>query len=131
METVVSELTTIRTGGALFSSLKHRKIIGSLLLGLITLIIYNPAVHNNFVSFDDPGYITANRHVHAGLTWETIKWALCSTEQANWHPVTWLSHTLDWQLFGARAAGHHYMNVLLHTVCVVLLFLFFIRGSSY
>jgi tetratricopeptide (TPR) repeat protein len=132
MATVVSELTSRpHTGGTLFSSLKHRKILGSLLLGLITLVIYNSAVHNNFVSFDDPGYITTNRHIHAGLTWDTIKWAFSSTEQANWHPLTWLSHTLDWQLFGARAAGHHYVNVLLHTLCVVLLFLFFVEATGF
>ena len=132
MATVASDLTSrSRTGGTLFSSLKHRKIIGSLLLGLVTLIIYNPAVHNSFVDFDDPGYVTTNRHVHAGLTWQTVKWALRSTEQANWHPVTWLSHALDWQLFGARAAGPHYVNVLFHAICVVLLFLFFVEATGF
>jgi len=132
MATVVSDLTSrSRTSGTLFGSLKHRKIIGSLLLGLVTLIIYNPAAHNSFVNFDDPGYIVTNPHVHAGLTWETVRWALRSTEQANWHPVTWLSHALDWQLFGSRAAGHHYVNVLLHAICVALLFLFFVEATGF
>jgi protein O-mannosyl-transferase len=91
---------------------------------LLTLGVYNPVAHNDFVSFDDPAYVTGNQHVRAGLTWDTVKWAFRSTEQANWHPLTWLSHALDYQLFHLRPAGHHYMSVLLHAICAVLVFLF-------
>jgi Flp pilus assembly protein TadD len=91
---------------------------------LLTLGVYNPAAYNDFVSFDDPGYVTGNRHVRAGLTWDTVKWAFRSTEQANWHPLTWLSHALDYQLFHLKPAGHHYVSVLLHGLIVVLLFVF-------
>ena len=94
-----------------------------LVVVLLTLVAYSPISRNDFVSFDDPGYITANRHVRAGLSWETIKWAFASTEQANWHPLTWLSHAIDYQVFGFRPAGHHYMSVLLHAAVAVLLFL--------
>jgi len=107
-----------------FSSAGKRAAVLSLLLALLTLLTYNPIVHNDFVSFDDPAYLTGNQHVRAGLTWDTVKWAFRSTEQANWHPLTWLSHALDYQLFHLKPAGHHYMSVLLHGLIVVLLFLF-------
>ncbi|HEY1464823.1 MAG TPA: tetratricopeptide repeat protein [Terriglobales bacterium] len=126
MATAFAELKHVSgSGESLFSSQRHRKVIVSLLLVLFTLLIYNPVVHNGFVSFDDPGYLTTNRHIHSGLTWDTVKWAFSSTSQANWHPLTWISHALDWQLFGDKPAGHHYVNVLLHAICTILLFLFF------
>lgn len=107
-----------------FSSAGKRTAVLALLLALVTLLTYNPIVHNDFVSFDDPAYVTGNRHARAGLTWDTVKWAFRSTEQANWHPLTWLSHAADCQLFHLKPAGHHYMSVLLHGLIVVLLFLF-------
>ncbi|MGC2271189.1 MAG: glycosyltransferase family 39 protein [Candidatus Sulfotelmatobacter sp.] len=94
-----------------------------LLLVLVTLAFYNPVVHNGFTNFDDNGYVTDNLHVRAGLTWETVKWAFTSREDANWHPITWLSHALDCQLFGLNPVGHHYVSVLLHATNAVLLFL--------
>jgi tetratricopeptide (TPR) repeat protein len=108
----------------LFSSAGNRRAVLSLLLILLTLGVYNPAAYNDFVSFDDPAYVTGNPHVRAGLTWDTVKWAFRSTEQANWHPLTWLSHALDYQLFHLKPTGHHYMSVLLHALSAVLLFLF-------
>src|SRR5262249_15343234 len=109
----------------------NRNAVLSLLLVLLTLIVYNPIIRNDFLRFDDPGYVTANPHVRAGLTWPTTKWAFTSTEQANWHPVTWLSHALDYQIFGQRAAGHHYVNVLLHAATAVLLFLFLHAATGF
>ncbi|HEX8818130.1 MAG TPA: tetratricopeptide repeat protein [Terriglobales bacterium] len=94
-----------------------------LLLAAATVVLYFPATAHPFLGFDDSIYVTANKHVKAGLTWSTIRWAFKSTEQANWHPVTWLSHALDCQLFGINAAGHHAVNVLLHAFNSVLLFL--------
>ena len=111
-------------GIALFSSPKQRRVVLSLLLALLALLLYNPVTQYGFVNFDDPGYVTGNPHVRAGLTWQTVQWAFSSTEQANWHPLTWLSHAFDYQLFHLKAAGHHYDSVLLHALCVVLLFLF-------
>jgi tetratricopeptide (TPR) repeat protein len=109
---------------ALFSSPAQRRVVLSLLLALLALLLYNPATQFGFVNFDDPGYVTGNPHVRAGLTWQTVHWAFSSTEQANWHPLTWLSHAFDCQLFHLKAAGHHYDNVLLHALCAVFLFLF-------
>lgn len=109
---------------ALFSSPDKRRVVVSLLLTLLALAVYNPVTRMGFVNYDDPRYVTGNRNVQSGLTWQTVCWAFRSTEQANWHPITWLSHALDCQLFHLKAAGHHYDNVLLHVLCVVLLFLF-------
>ena len=75
------------------------------------------------MGFDDPAYVTANSHVRSGLTWTTLKWAFTSTENANWHPLTWLSHALDYELFQLNPAGHHFANVMMHTLTVVTLFL--------
>jgi hypothetical protein len=112
------------TGLALFSSPEKRRVVLSLLLALLALLLYNPVTQYGFVNFDDPAYVTGNHHIRAGLTWQTVHWAFWSTEQANWHPLTWLSHAFDYQLFHLKAAGHHYDNVLLHALCVVFLFLF-------
>jgi protein O-mannosyl-transferase len=94
-----------------------------LLLAAVTLAIYNPANHHPFVNYDDDRYVTENPHVRQGLTASTITWALTSTEQANWHPLTWMSHALDVSLFRLNPAGHHFTSVLLHGVNVILLFL--------
>ena len=94
-----------------------------LVLVLVTLAFYNPIFHHDFVNLDDDVYILDNAHVRAGLTWNTVKWAFTSYDAANWHPLTWLSHALDCQLFGLNPAGPHYVNVLLHVGSAVLLFL--------
>jgi len=108
---------------SLFISGKKRSAVLCLLLLLLTLAFYNPIVNNGFTNYDDNGYITDNPHVRAGLTWETVKWAFTSFDAANWHPLTWLSHALDIQLFKLNPAGHHYVNVLLHGANAILLFL--------
>ena len=102
---------------------ERRSVVLCLLLALATLAAYNPIVQNGFTNFDDDIYILNNAHVRAGLTWDTVKWAFTSFDAANWHPLTWLSHALDWQLFGANPVGAHYVNVLLHTGSALLLFL--------
>src|ERR1035437_4455623 len=96
-------------------------IAAVLLFGLI-LGMFLPALSNGFVGFDDPDYVTENDHVQAGLTWESVLWAFRSTEAANWHPVTWLSHMLDCELFGLAPWGHHLTSILLHAVNATLLF---------
>ncbi len=104
-------------------ALKESSLIVCLLLVLATLALYNPVTHAAFVNFDDDAYVTDNLHVRAGLTWSTVVWAFRSLEASNWHPVTWLSHALDCQIFGMNPAGPHTVNVLLHVANVVLLFL--------
>jgi len=107
----------------LFSSPEKQPLILSLVLIVLTLGVYSQTSHFNFVNFDDDRYVTDNLHVRGGLTWNTVKWAVTSTDEANWHPLTWMSHALDVSLFRLNPAGHHYTSVLLHAVNVVLVFL--------
>jgi hypothetical protein len=107
----------------LFESPHKRNIILCLLLVVVTLALYNPVNRHVFVNYDDDRYVTENPHVRDGLSTSTISWALTSTEQANWHPLTWLSHALDYQLFHLNPTGHHFTSVLIHAANAVLLFL--------
>jgi tetratricopeptide (TPR) repeat protein len=107
----------------LFQSPAKRTPLLCLLLAAVVLMSYSPVGHNGFINYDDDGYITANPHVRAGLTWATLKWAFTTYDQGNWHPLTWVSHALDSELFGLNPAGSHYVNVLLHAANAVLLFL--------
>jgi protein O-mannosyl-transferase len=95
----------------------------SVLLATVTIALYSPVIGHSFVVLDDREYVTANSHIHGGVGWNTIKWAFASTEAANWHPLTWLSHALDYQLFALNPAGHHLDSVLIHALNAVLLFL--------
>jgi hypothetical protein len=94
-----------------------------LALALVTTALYWPMTHHNFVNFDDDDYITNNSHVQAGLTWAGVIWAFQSGAAANWHPLTWLSHMLDCQLYGLNPGGHHSTNLLFHVANTLLLFL--------
>ncbi len=85
----------------------------SLALAAGVLAIYYPVHSQPFANYDDPDYVTDNLHVKAGLHWETVTWAIQTRDAANWHPVTWLSHALDWQLFGDNPAGPHDVNVVI------------------
>ncbi len=96
-------------------------------LALVTFAIYSPVLHHGFVNYDDPEYISGNPHVTAGLTWPGIVWAFQSAHAANWHPLTWLSHMLDCNLFGLYAGGHHLINVLFHIANSLLLFVLLSR----
>jgi protein O-mannosyl-transferase len=98
-------------------------VILCLLLAAATLAFYNPIIHNQFIDFDDSSYILKNFHVQGGLTWATVKWSFTTFREGNWHPLTWLSHALDCQVFHLNTAGHHYTNLLLHAANAVLLFL--------
>ena len=107
----------------LFSSPGKKTFILALSLVLLTVLAYLPIRNNAFINFDDNHYITENTHVRAGLSWDTVKWAFTTYDAANWHPLTWLSHALDCQLFGMNPAGPHLVSVLLHALNAVLLFL--------
>ena len=91
-------------------------------LAAVTVAVYWPVLHFGFINYDDSEYITENLQVRAGLTWRGLVWAFTQFHAWNWHPVTWLSHMLDWQLYGARAGGHHASNLLIHVLNVVLAF---------
>jgi Tfp pilus assembly protein PilF len=115
---------------SLFADPQKRNAIVSLLLAVFTLALYNPVSRHPFVNYDDDRYVTDNPHIRQGLTADTFTWALTSTEQANWHPLTWMSHALDVSLFRLNPAGHHFTSVLLHVPNVILLFLLLIWGTG-
>jgi len=118
------------TSNALFASSSKLNLILCLLLVTCTLVIYNAVNQNGFVNYDDDVYVTANRHVQAGLRASTLSWAFTTFDAANWHPLTWISHALDCQIFKLNPAGHHYTNALLHCVNVVLLFLLLVDATK-
>jgi Flp pilus assembly protein TadD len=109
---------------------KHRLIL-SLLLVLATLTPYNPVTHAPFLNYDDGAYFTDNPHVRAGLSWKTVTWAFTTTELSDWKPITWLSHTLDGELFGFKPEAPHTINVLLHAANVVILFLILLSATGF
>src|SRR5215469_15036175 len=94
------------------------RLIG-LLLAMLTLAVYLPVVRNGFIIYDDGDYVTQNRMVQGGLTLEGIKWAFATFKSANWHPLTWLSHMTDSELFGPDPTGPHCVNALLHAANTV------------
>ncbi len=96
--------------------------ICSVLVG-ITWLVFAQTVRHQFVTYDDPQYVYANPEVSAGLSLSRITWAFTHTIAGNWHPLTTISHMLDCQLYGLDPAGHHFTNVLFHTIAAVLLFL--------
>ncbi len=77
------------------------------------MVLYFPASHFGFVNLDDQVYVTGNPHVNRGVTAAGVKWAFETGYAANWHPLTWLSHMVDCQIFGGRAGGHHTTSVML------------------
>jgi tetratricopeptide (TPR) repeat protein len=102
----------------------------AVLLALASFALYQHSLQNGFVNYDDPAYVTKNIQVQKGLTAGSAAWAFTSTSEANWHPLTWLSHMADIQMYGAKPAGHHLTNVLLHSLNVVLLFLLLRWGTG-
>jgi Flp pilus assembly protein TadD len=93
-----------------------------LLLAVVTLAVYWPAVHCDFLNLDDTYYFTANHHVQTGLKPANIVWAFTTRYASNWHPLTWLSLMLDATLFGRGPYGPHLTNLLLHAANTALLF---------
>jgi tetratricopeptide (TPR) repeat protein len=93
------------------------------LLVLLTLAVYAPVLHHRFVYFDDKEYVLENPHIQDGLTWNSVIWVATHAYAGNWHPLTWLSHMLDYELWGFNPEGHHLTSLALHTANTVLLFL--------
>jgi len=104
------------------AKLRWQTLLPVLFLLVATIALYFPVNHHPFLNYDDDEYVTENVHVKEGLTGETLAWALTTYDAANWHPLTWLSHALDYQLFQLDPSGHHDINLLLHVLNVALLF---------
>jgi tetratricopeptide (TPR) repeat protein len=101
-----------------------------LLLAVVVFAVYFPVFSHPFVIYDDVDYVSQNHQVQQGLTLETFRWALTSMQFSNWHPLTWMSHALDCDLFGLDAGGHHFTSLLLHAIDAVILFLLLWRMTG-
>ena len=97
-------------------------ILASFVLIGIVWLVFAQTLGHDFVNYDDRVYVYANPVVTDGISWKGIVWAFTHPHARNWHPLTTLSHMLDCQLFDLRAGGHHFTNVVLHTISVLLLF---------
>src|SRR6202795_2611329 len=102
---------------------RSQVVLVYLFLGAITWLIFGQTVRHDFVNFDDHVYIYDNPLVTGGLATSGIVGAFTHPHARNWHPLTTISHMLDCQLYGLNAGGHHFTNVFLHTIAVILLFL--------
>ena len=116
-------------------SLPHirRDIIISMMLIVATIVTYWQVGNHQFISLDDGLYIFENPKIRAGMSVEGIAWAFGFTGIAYWHPLTWISHMLDCQLFGLNAGRHHMMNLIFHLTNSLILFYLFrkITGDSW
>jgi tetratricopeptide (TPR) repeat protein len=92
-------------------------------LAVVIGVVFGQTLRHEFVNYDDELYVYENPVVQKGLTWEGFRWALAYGNIGHWHPLTWLSHMLDCQLYGLQAGGHHLTNLLLHGAAAILLFL--------
>ena len=123
--------TASRPGAGLLASPDRQKWLVVFLLVAATVVLYYPVDGHPFVNYDDNVYVTENAHVTAGLHWPTVKYAFTVFDQGNWHPLTWLSHAADCQMFGPNPAGHHDTNILLHALNVALLFWVLQQATGY
>lgn len=111
--------------------IRSRIILLVISLAVLSIIPYYQVINHGFVNFDDYEYVVENPHVNRGLSIEGIKWAFTAVHSCNWHPMTWLSHMLDCELYGLNPSGHHLTNLIFHVINALLLFLLllFITGS--
>jgi protein O-mannosyl-transferase len=102
----------------------------AIILFVATLLSFSHVIQHDFVSFDDPIYVTQNGHVRTGLNAANLAWAFTTYHAFNWHPLTWISHQLDVSLFGVNAGRLAAINVLFHALSGVLLFLLMRRMTG-
>ena len=129
LKTGTATHTSIESSVRLSPLLRNVLICG--LLAGATFALYSSVRHHPFLNLDDDQYVTNNINVQGGVSWDTIRWAFTSYYALNWHPLTWLSHALDVQMFGLDPAGHHEINLLLHVVNVLLLYWVLQRATGY
>lgn len=110
---------------------KSMRIVISLFLAGVTFLAYCQVLDHEFLNFDDNRYVTENANITQGLTREGVIWAFTQSYIANWHPMTWLSHMLDFEVYGGDPLGHHLTNLLFHISNTLLLFgvLFKLTGA--
>ena len=108
----------------------QRGLLTGFALCVLAIGTFWPVFQHDFINFDDPDYVTNNQVVQKGLTWEGFRWAFTSAHASNWHPVTWLSHMLDVQLFGMQPGWHHMTSLLFHVANALLLFAVLLRMTG-
>jgi tetratricopeptide (TPR) repeat protein len=109
---------------------RKNRIVISFLLLLVTLGLY-VRVHNfGFISYDDPFLFVNNPHVNSGLSWDNVIWAFTSTDRLHWMPLTWITHMIDFQIYGASAPAHHLTNLAIHLLNTALLLLFLYKATN-
>ena len=101
-----------------------------LFLVVATLAVYWQVLDNDFVDYDDNDYVTENLRVQKGVTFDSLNWAFTSSHATNWHPITWVSHMFDCQLYGLNPSGHHLTSLLFHVANTLLLFLILARMTG-
>ena len=106
----------------LSKSNKSIRIVICLFLVAATSLAYYQVLDHEFLNFDDNRYVTENINITQGLTQEGVAWAFTQSYISNWHPMTWLSHMLDFEIYGGDSLGHHLTNLLLHIANTLLLF---------
>ncbi|MGA2902757.1 MAG: hypothetical protein ABSD98_02930 [Candidatus Korobacteraceae bacterium] len=121
----------VRPTAGFLATIVNRPVVLSLLLVIATLALYYPVHRYPFINYDDRDYVYGNPQIESGLNWATVKWAFTAPHAANWHPLTWLSHALDCQVFGLNPAGPHDVNVLFHALNAVLLFWVLLRATGF
>ncbi|MFZ1036615.1 MAG: tetratricopeptide repeat protein [Smithella sp.] len=109
---------------------RKQKLIVYFALTVVTLAVFWQVNHYGFINLDDPVYVMENNHVQSGITLDGIRWAFSSTYAEFWHPLTWLSLMLDYQLHGLNAGGYHLTNLILHILSALLLFWLFNRMTG-
>ncbi len=109
---------------------KNTQLITYAAILLTTLLVYCVAIKYEFITYDDEFLLTTNPNVNTGISLDNIVWAFTSTNKLQWVPLTWLSHMIDFSLYGMRPYGHHLTNVILHMLNVLLLLLFFSRATN-
>jgi hypothetical protein len=98
-------------------------------MAVLTLGIYAQVIGHQFITFDDDSYIKENPMVNRGVTLAGLAWAFTTFYKANWHPLTWIAHMIDSQLFGLNAGGHLLVNALIHVANTLLVFWFLLRAT--
>lgn len=114
---------------ARFKASRHQASLICLGLALLTIAVYWRVGTFEFVNYDDNEYITENPWVEVGLRWQSVRWAFTTAHASNWHPLTWISHMADCQLFGMRSGPHHLVSMVFHIVNTLLLFLVLARAT--
>ena len=106
------------------------KVVICIFLMVSTFVVYSQIQNHEFINFDDDKYVTVNPNVQTGITSESIKWAFTTLYSYAWHPMTWISHMLDYHLFGLHPKGHHLSSLLLHIVNALLLFMVLLKMTG-